>query len=169
MRDDQLQAFVSAARARTAVDTRRHRRWLQRQLDESQTFEGLCRSVADSGARVRLSVASGHTHSGRIVAAGADLLALAGDTDVVYIVMSAVVAVELLDASQPGAVPAGIRASTVADAVVELAELRETIVVGTSDGGVHRGRVAGIGHDVLWFDNGCHVRFAAITEVAAAS
>ncbi len=167
MRDEQLQAFVSAARAHVEADTRRRRRWLRRQLDEDQTFEEICRTMARSGVRVRVTVANGHRHSGRIVAAEPEVVAIASDAAVVYIATWALVALEPLTGSAGSDAPSAIAASTIDDVVLELGERHGAIVVGTHDGTVHRGRLAGVGRDLLWFDTGCHLRMAAITEVAA--
>lgn len=172
VRDEQLHAFLDAARARTAVDTRRRRRWLERQLEEDQTFATLCRAMLDAGARIELSVASGRTYTGVPVTAVPEFVAIATDDGhMVYIAAPALVGLRRLgdSADNPAAAPGRptpVRAATFDDVVIGLSACRSMLDVGTVDGSTHHGQVAGVGRDLLWFDDGRYLRLDAVTEVA---
>lgn len=175
MRDEQLHAFLNVARARTAVDTRRRRRWLEQQLDEDQTFAALCRTMVDAGARVEVSVASGRRYRGALVVAAPEFIALAiADGRLSYIAAPAVVGLRQLDGAGDGAVPPALapthrptplRAATFDDVLLGLCEWRGVIDVHTVDGATHHGRVTGVGRDLLWFDDGRYLRLDLVTEV----
>lgn len=166
MRDDQLHAFLGEARARTRIDARRRRRWLLRQLDEDRTFDEVWREAVDAGAPIDLVVAGGRTYRGIPAIAGGAVLAVSPSVGgIAYIATSAIVAVRVepvsARADRPGDV---VRAGTVADVIAVLAERHLDVSVGTA-GGVHHGRIAGVGRDLLWFADGLHVRMSAVTDV----
>lgn len=176
VRDDQLHTFLGDARAHAAVDTRRRRRWLARQLDEDRTFTETCLRAARDGVPVDVMVTSGRTHRGRLLAAPAGVVTVAGsDGGTVYITAAAVVAVRL----RPDATAAdhqfdehaaeAVTGGTLGDLVRELAERRATVWVGTVDGRVHRGRIDGVGRDVLRLAGGMHLRLDLVTEVTVAT
>ena len=183
MRDDQLHAFLGDARAHAAVDTRRRRRWLARQLDEDRTFEEVCARAARDGAAVDVLVTSGRTHRGRLLTAHTGVITVAGsDGGTAYITGAAVVGVRL----RPDATPAGqqrataaaqasaaaaaaVAGATLGDVVRELAGGHATVGVGTVDGRVHRGRIDGVGRDVLRLAGGMHLRLDMVTEVVTAT
>lgn len=171
MRDEQLHAFLNVARARTAVDTRRRRRWLERQLDEDQTFTGLCRTMMAADARVEMSVASGRRYRGTLVVAASEFVALAiDDGRLSYIAAPAIVGLRQLHATggatgRSTPAPTPMRAATFDDVVLGLCECRSLIDVRTIDGSSHHGRVAGVGRDLLWFDDGRYLRLDLVTEV----
>lgn len=166
MRDEQLHAFLDLARARTVVDARRRRRWLEQQLDEDKTFAAVCRGMADAGARVELSVASGHTYRGVVVVAAPEYVAIAtGDTRVAYVAAAAIVGLRHLGGTGGDDRPRVLRAATFDDVVHGLGEAHAMIAARTIDGTAHRGRLAGVGRDLLWFDDGRHLRLDLVTEV----
>lgn len=167
MRDEQLHAFLNGARARTAADTRRRRRWLEQQLHEDQTFAALCRTAAKAGERVELSVASGRVYRGALSFAGPEFVAMAADDGrVAYIATRALVGLRPLDGTADDRQPNLVRAATFDDVVLELSQCRDAIDVCTIDGNAHRGRVAGVGRDLLWFENGRYLRLDVVTEVS---
>jgi hypothetical protein len=165
MRDEHLHAFLNAARARTAVDTRQRRRWLTQQLDEDLTLAALCHALVDAHARVELSVASGRTYRGALTIARREYVAIADDDRAAYIAAPAIVGIRPLPGTTDGAAPRPLRAATFDDVVLRLSECSGAIDVCTIDGTAHRGRVAGVGRDLLWFDDGRYVRLDAVTEV----
>lgn len=166
MRDEQLHAFLNLARARTAVDARRRRRWLEQQLDEDQTFAAVCRGMADAGARVELSVASGRTYRGGVVVAAPEYVAVAtGDARVAYVAAVAIVGIRHLAGTVGGDRPTVLRAATFDDVVHGLGEHHAMIAACTIDGTAHRGQLAGVGRDLLWFDDGRYLRLDLVTEV----
>ena len=177
MWDDQLHAFLGDERAHAAVDARRRRRWLAHQLDEDRTFQEVCTGVAEARVPVDVLVTSGRTHRGRIMAARSGLITLAGAADgTTYIMADAIVGVRLRpdvtaadhQRVRPGermSTDAGV-AGTLGDVLRELAGRRTTVRVGTVDGRVHRGRIEGVGRDVLRLVGGINLRLDLVTEVS---
>lgn len=181
MRDDQLHMMISTARAHAAVDARRRRRWLRRQLDEDLTFAQICRQAVDAGDLVELMVAGGRRHRGHVVVTTDELVAVATDGGSAYITMASIVGVRALGwraADDPAAAPgpfaprptnAVVRAPTLHDLLFDLGEQQHPVTICTVDGRTHRGRVAGVGRDVVCLDDdGTYLRIAAISEVVAA-
>lgn len=179
MRDDQLHAFLGDARAHAALDTRRRRRWLARQLDEDRTFDDVCNRAARSRAAIDVLVTSGRTLRGRLLAAHAGVVSVAADGGTTYIMRDAIVGVRLRpDPATPDhqrATPAdlastaaaGVVGATLGDVVRELAERHTPVQVGTVDGRMHRGRIDGVGRDVLRLAGGVHLRLDLVTDVSA--
>lgn len=181
MRDDELHAFLGDARAHAAIDARRRRRWLAHQLDEDRTFQDICARATRDGAPVDVVVTSGRVHRGRVLAAHSGLVAVAGsDGGTAYIAGAAVVGVRLhpaatapahLQATATGpaqsTAAAAVVGATLGDVARELADDHALVGVGTIDGRVHRGRIDGVGRDVLRLDGGMHLRLDMVTEVIA--
>jgi len=171
VRDDQLHAFLGDARARAAGDARRRRHWLARQLEEDRTFAAVCSRAFEDARPVDVIVTTGRTHRGRLVAADAGIVAVAtADGGTVYIAPTAVVGLRPRPgarAKEPGQVPAVVTGATIADVVRELADGDARVEVGTTDGGVHRGRIDGVGRDVLRLTGGMHLRLDMVTEVSS--
>lgn len=173
MRDDQLHAFLGEARARAAVAARRRRHWLTRQLEEDRTFAAVCSRAFEDARPVDVIVTTGRTHRGRLVAADAGIVAVAtADGGTVYIAATAIVGLRPRPgaparAKEPGQVPAVVPGATIADVVRELSDWDARVEVGTTDGGVHRGRIDGVGRDVLRLTGGMHLRLDMVTEVSS--
>ncbi|HSJ46460.1 MAG TPA: hypothetical protein VK923_17420 [Euzebyales bacterium] len=181
VRDDELHVFLGDARAQAAVDMRRQRRWLVRQLDEDRTFEDVCARAMREGAPVDVLVASGRSHRGRVLAAHSGLVAVAvADGGTVYITGAAVVGVrvrpdataadhppETVPGHAPTTAPSAAVGATFSDVARELADGQALVGVGTVDGRLHRGRINGVGRDVLRLDDGMHLRLDMVTEVIA--
>lgn len=173
VRDDHLHAFVGDARAHAASDARRRRRWLARQLDEDRTFDDVCRRAAGDDAPVDVVVAGGRVHRGRLTAVGAALMTVAvADGGTAYISRDAVVGVRLRPPGAAGDRPAPSAASggdvadgSIGDVARELADRGADVRVGTAAGALHRGRIAGVGRDVLRFVDGLHLRLDVVIEV----
>jgi hypothetical protein len=178
VRDDQLHAFLGDARAHTAADARRRRRWLARQLDEDRTFEEVCSGAVQARAPVDVLVTSGRTHRGRIMAAQAGVVTVAcADGGTTYITGVAIVGVRLrpdvtaadhqrVTPAEGMPTDARVVGATLGDVLRELAERRMTVLVGTVDNRVHRGRIEGVGRDVLHLAGGMHLRLDLVTEVS---
>jgi hypothetical protein len=173
VKDEQLYAFVADARARNAADVRRRTRWLQHQLREDASFAELCRDLGSSGVPVELSLCDGRAHRGRLSGVGADVLGLQTmDGVTTYIAASAAVGIRAIavepaagdgDASSETAVQEG---QLFSDVLADLADLRVRVVAGTVPGRTYRGTLAGIGRDVVWFeDNQWYLRRDMITDV----
>lgn len=173
MRDDQLHAFLGDARAHAAVDGRRRRHWLARQLDEDRTFATVCTRALEDASPVDVVVTSGRTHRGRLVAADAGVVAVAtADGGTVYIAAAALLGVRLrpdATAGPPGVTRAPVGAfpgTTLGDVLRELADRDVRVEVCTIGGAVHRGRIDGVGRDVLRLAGGMHLRLDMVTEVS---
>ena len=172
VKDEQLYAFVADARARNAADIRRRTRWLQHQLREDALFVELCRDLGSSGAPVELTLSDGRTHRGRLAGVGADVVAVMTlDGSTVYIATSAAVGVRAI-AVAPSASSAEDHAVAVRDGQVfddvlaDLADLRLRVVVGTVPGRTYDGILAGVGRDIVWFDdNQWYLRSEMVTDV----
>jgi hypothetical protein len=191
VRDEQLYAFVADARARGAADLRRRTRWLHQQLRQDAGFVDVCRDLAMSGVPVEVSLADGRRHRGRLTGVGADTLAV-GTTDgaTMYVTTAAVAGLRAVtstpgrlgdgDGSEAGG-PAPLE-SHLTDGVIaggtlrdgqrfsdvlgDLADLRASVVAGTATQQTFCGVLAGVGRDVVWFDdNQWYVRLQAITDV----
>lgn len=182
MRDEQLYAFVADARAGAAASVRSRTRWLHEQLRADLSFAEICRDLSARAQPVEVTLAAGRTRRGTLVGTGHDVLALcapAGET--VYVALGAVVGVRALAPTAPESglqVPAaqghgawsGARSLGAslhfADVVADLAEERAPVLVGTA-AGVHRGVLAGMARDFIWFDGNAHcLRLDKITDVA---
>jgi hypothetical protein len=173
VRDDQLHAFLGDARAHAAVDGRRRRHWLARQLDEDRTFAAVCARALEGARPVDVVVTSGRTHRGRLVVADAGVVAVAtADGGTVYIAAAALVGVRLRpDATggPPRVAPAPVETvpgATLGDVLRELAARDVRVEVCTIGGVVHRGRIDGVGRDVLRLAGGMHLRLDLVTEVS---
>jgi hypothetical protein len=165
VRDDQLHAFVDDEVARRAVDARRRRRWLARQLDEDRTFEDVCRHATASQQAVDVHVDGGRVYRGIAREVGHRLIAVVTASDVAYITLDAVVGVRTGAASTLDADPVTtLRAASVTDVVGAFADRGAEVVVA---GGAlaHRGRLTGVGRDMVAFVDGTHVRLSSVTEV----
>lgn len=175
MRDEHLYAFVADARARTAAGVRRRTRWLQRQLREDTSFAALCRDLAAAAMPVEVTLADGRRRRGTVVGAEDGVVALRRGGDVTsYIATAAATAVRVLRVTdgQPAAgdPPAIHGGGTFADVLADIADRRDRVAVGTSCGRTYEGRLAGVGRDVVWFDdNGWYLRLETITDVTVGS
>jgi hypothetical protein len=173
VKDEQLYAFVADARARNAADIRRRTRWLQHQLREDASFADLCRDLGSSDVPVELSLCDGRSHRGRLSGVGADVLGLQTmDGVITYIAAAAAVGIRAI-AVEPGAGDGAGSSDTAvqdgqffSDVLADLADLRARVVAGTTPGRTYRGTLAGIGRDVVWFeDNQWYLRREMITDV----
>ena len=118
-------------------------------------------------------VTSGRTHRGRLVSADAGIVAVAtADGGIVYIAAAALVGVRLrpdATAGPPQVAPArdvAFPGAMLGDVLRELADRDARVEVCTTDGGVHRGRIDGVGRDVLRLAGGMHLRLDMVTEVS---
>lgn len=173
VRDDHLHAFLGDARADSAIGTRRRRRWLSRQLDEERTFADVCADLAAARAPVDVMVANGRRHRGRLVVAHAEVVVVDRADGMAYIAATAVTGVRVRtvdvrtpeDAERSTTRPPPIPAGVLDDVLHELAAGRARIEAATVDGGVHRGRIEGVGRDLLRLSGGIHLRLSTLTEV----
>lgn len=174
MDDEHLYAFVADARARNAAEVRRRTRWLAQQLREDATFTDLCRELGSSTAVVEVSLSDGRGHRGHLTGSGTDVVALlTTDGTTAYIVGAAVVGIRVI-----GVDPAPAHEKTrdvvhehqwFSDVLADLAETRARVVVGTVAGRTYRGSIAGVGRDMVWFeDSQCYLRLQMITDVMVA-
>ncbi|HSK98671.1 MAG TPA: hypothetical protein VK891_18735 [Euzebyales bacterium] len=192
MRDEQLYAFVADARARGAADLRRRTRWLHQQLRQDAAFVELCRDLGASGVTVEVSLCDGRQHRGRLAGAGADALAVAtADDTTAYIATSAIIGLRVVapppeqhgrpaesaalrrdeDRSEGGDPLTGAAVmirddQRFSDVLGDIADLRARVVVGTAAQQTFCGVLAGVGRDVVWFDdNQWYLRLPTITDV----
>jgi hypothetical protein len=175
VREDQLHAFLGDARARATVESRRHRHWLARQLGEDRTFVDVCAQIHAGGAVADVTLAGGRTHRGRIVLSTRDVLGIVTMTGATaHVATTAVVGVRAHPpdadraADPPGREPADawyVDVTSLDDVVRQLAERRAFVELRTVGGSRHRGRLDGVGHDVLWLAGGLHVPLRTVTEV----
>jgi hypothetical protein len=173
VKDEQLYAFVADARARNAADVRRRTRWLQHQLREDASFADLCRDLGSSGVPVELSLADGRSCRGRLSGVGVDVLGLKTmDGATAYIAASAAVgiraiAVEPVAGDGPaGDDPAVQEGQFFNEVLADLADLRVRVIAGTMPGRTYCGTLAGVGRDVVWFeDNQWYLRREMVTDV----
>jgi hypothetical protein len=193
VRDEQLYAFVADARARGAADLRRRTRWLHQQLRQDAAFVELCRDLGASGVTVEVSLSDGRHHRGRLAGAGADALAVVTTDDAtVYIATAAIIGLRAVASTpdqqrvpeEPGAAPerdaeqsrpgdplmvgAGMirDQQRFSDVLGDIADLRARVVVGTVAQQTFCGVLAGVGRDVVWFDdNQWYLRLPTITDV----
>lgn len=173
MDDEQLYAFVADARARVANESRRRTRWLQRQLQEEASFSDVCSALTSSSREVEMSLVPGRRIRGWVTSVGHDFVQLrAADGTTTLLAAAAIVGVRIVSTELPqqqqdllpGLPQAGGRFS---DALASLAERRCRVIVGThSADDVYRGRLAGVGMDVVWFEATTgYIRVAMITDV----
>jgi hypothetical protein len=173
VKDEQLYAFVADARARNAADVRRRTRWLQHQLREDASFVGLCRDLGSSDVPVELTLCDGRTHRGRLSGAGSDVVAVVtSDGSTVYIATSAAVGIRAVAVAESaeGAVAgddvAVHEGQMFNDVLADLAYLRVRVIAGTVPGRTYSGTLAGIGQDIVWFDdNQWYLRCEMVTDV----
>jgi hypothetical protein len=171
--DEQLYAFVADARARSAADVRRRTRWLQHQLREDASFAGLCRDLGSSDVPVELAMSDGRVHRGRLSGVGAGVIAvLTMDGATAYIATASAVGIRAIttepvaaDGSAADAV-AVQEAQRFSDVLADLADLRARVIAGTTARRTYHGTLAGVGRDVVWFDdNQWYLRLEMITDV----
>lgn len=173
VKDEQLYAFVADARARNAADVRRRTRWLQHQLREDASFADLCRDLGSSGVPVELSLSDGRSHRGRVSGVGVDVLGVGTmDGATAYIATSAavgirVIAIDPLAAERDSGDDVAVREGQFFnDVLAELADLRVRVIAGTVLGRTYSGTLAGVGRDVVWFeDNQWYLRREMVTDV----
>lgn len=173
MRDEHLYAFVADTRARSAAGVRRRTRWLRQQLRADMSFDALCRDLTAAAATVEVFLTSGRRCRGRVTGVGADVLALrAVGAATTYVATRAVVGVRSLstrdlDDSTDTAPP--VRDTQLfVDVLADLADHRDRVEVGTVAPTTHRGTLAGVARDFIWFDdNARYLRLETITDVTA--
>lgn len=169
VRDDQLRAFLGDARADAAVERRRRRHWLARQLDEDRTFDDVCVRALDDAYPVDVAVTSGRTHRGRLVAVDTGVLVVAGAGGVTaYVARPAVVGVRVRPPATAGDRTRGaveVAGATIGDVVRGCAERGVRVELGTADGRVCRGRIDAVGRDVVRLSGGMHLRLDMVIEV----
>lgn len=174
MEDEHLYAFVADARAQNAADVRRRTRWLAHQLREDATFGDLCRDLGSSTAVVEVPLSDGRSHRGRLAGSGADVVALLTvDGVTVYIVAAAAVGIRIVGTdAAPGrtrAPDAVYEHQWLSDVLADLAGARARVIVGTVARRMYRGTLAGVGRDMVWFeDTQCYLRLQMITDVMVA-
>jgi small nuclear ribonucleoprotein (snRNP)-like protein len=181
--DEHLYAFVADARARSAADVRRRTRWLAHQLREDATFADLCRDLGPCTAVVEVPLSDGRSHRGRLTGFGADVVELLTvDGGTVYIVAAATVGIRIVGTDpslgHDEASDHAFRAQTrevvdehqwFSDVLADLAGARARVVVGTVARRMYRGTLAGVGRDMVWFeDTQCYLRLQMITDVMVA-
>lgn len=150
MHDEQLHALIGATRADGAVDIRRRGRWLQRQLQEEQTFLGAARTLVAGGATVEVWTVGGRTHRGALLAAD-EVVVVATDAGIAHVKACAVVGLRPVGgvSAHAGRDGGGVRGGHFVDVLAELAERRAPVALCGDDGQIHRGVVEAVGRDVV--------------------
>ena len=151
---DDIERWVADARAEEAAGERVRERWLRQQAEEAGTFAGVLVDLAEGVATVAVTVTSGRRHLGRIVAVGADFVALRGENG--RLVLLALAAVARVRPAPPGRRVAGeAREVTGAPPDVTLADVLAQAVDGRPRLSVHLagdslvGELRAVGADVL--------------------
>lgn len=175
--EDPYVGLTDAARLAEAVRARSDERWLRQQAVESATFAGVARDLAERGDWVTVHSTTGRSHHGALVGVGPDHLAVRSTTgQTTYAALDAVVGLRPDPTAGPR-VGTGDR-EPVTDRLLpevlalEAAERPRALVVPRGTGEVLRGRVHGVGDDVLTLDvddsgrAAVFVRLSAIAEVA---
>ena len=73
---DDIERWVADARADEAARERVRERWLRQQAEEDASFAGVLVDMAERAVTVTVVAVSGRRHQGRVVAVGADFVAL---------------------------------------------------------------------------------------------
>jgi len=76
---DGLDDWLADAQAREAADERIRERWLRQQAADEAAFAGLLADLAERGETCVLTTAGARLHRGRVVAVGADFVAVRAD------------------------------------------------------------------------------------------
>jgi hypothetical protein len=133
--DEQLHALIGATRADGAVDIRRRGRWLQRQLQEEQTFVDAARTLVAGNATVEVWTAGGRTHRGALLAADA-MVVVATDAGIAHVAVGAVVGLRPVGSvsTHAGRDGVGVRGGHLVDVLTDLAEHRVPVALCGDDG-----------------------------------
>lgn len=151
-RDPHLE-LLDDARHSNAVAERARERGLRQRDAEAATFVGLVRDLLESGETVTVVTAGERRHTGRVVDVARDHLVVDGPQGRTLLCHDAVAQVRPRPGSGSG-VAAGDRGAvtdrTLLEALSWLADERPTVVVaGRSRAEPLRGRLVGIGEDLL--------------------
>lgn len=159
--------FLADARTAESARSRSREHWLRRQAEESATFAGTIRALAERGAEVEVSLGGSSVISGRLTAAGRDLIEVDGASGPTWVAVSRI---ETL--TSPGATVASddreleggrSMAGLLAGLAADRAEVE--ILVG---GRWLIARLAGAGSDIVTLRTGTEMEFVAVGVVAAA-
>ena len=76
-----VERWAAEVRARDAADARVRERWLRRSAEDEAAFAGVLLDLAERGVTAVVTTSSGRRHPGRVVAVGADFVAVRTDGD----------------------------------------------------------------------------------------
>jgi len=175
---DDIERWVADARADEAAGERVRERWLRQQAEEAGTFAGVLVDLAESSATVAVTVTAGRRYLGRIVAVGADFVALRGENG--RLVLLTLAAVAQVRPAPPGRRVAGeareVTAAPPPD--VTLADVLAQAVDGRPRLSVHlagdslAGELRAVGADVLsvsvdgQVSRLAYARLASVSEIS---
>jgi len=174
---DDIERWVADARAEEAAGERVRERWLRQQAEEGGTFAGVLVDLAERGATVTMTVTGGRRHLGRIVAVGADFVALRGDGGpLVLVALAAVARVRpapperrVTGDDRPGPEPPA--EVTLADVLAQAVEGRPRLSLYLGDDHLV-GDLRAVGADVLsvsvdgQFSGLAYARLASVSEIS---
>jgi hypothetical protein len=145
-----LNTWIAEGLVDAAASERARQRWLERQATEDATLLGVLIDLAERSRPVAVRSSGGRTARGRVVALGADFVAVReerlGD---VLIPTRAIATVRAApgDVSTVGNRPASL-VVVLAEALLELAADRPTVLLSAANE-EHRGNLRSVGRDVL--------------------
>jgi hypothetical protein len=156
-----------------AIDARNAERELRQQAAEMATFAGTMRNLAEARRGVTVRSGSGRGYQGVLVAVAIDhIVVQAGDARTVYIALEQVTAIQV-DPSVKVGLAAGERDAaqdrTLDEVLANVVGGRPTVVIVTrGDGEANRGRLIGVGEDVvsLRLDGTGGVRYLPATALS---
>ena len=170
---DGLDDWLADAQAREAADERIRERWLRQQAADEAAFAGLLADLAEGGETCVLTTAGARLHRGRVVAVGADFVAVRADggrTTVVALHSVAVVRPEGERPIVPSAAPDQPPGLTLAGLLARAVADRPRVQVQLRDGDALVGELRSMGVDVVTLapDTGgpAYVRLASISEIS---
>lgn len=148
---DEADRFAARERVRAAVGSRRRERWRRDRAAEDATIPSALRGAVGEHARVLLS--SGGSASGRVVAVGADHVALhsprrAQRSRPAATAWAPFDAIEAVEVAAPVATDSGSAGATLAEVLEELRGEELPVVVTLRSGRVVTGAVVAVGECV---------------------
>ena len=147
-----LSAWLSDGRVDEAAAARVRRRWLERQAAEDATLTGLLIDLAERSGPVAVRSAGGRTARGRVVAVGADFVAVRESRLGDVLIPRRAVATVRGAPGEPPATATGDRPVSLmivlAEALIEIAAERPSVLVAAA-GDEIRGDLHAAGRDVV--------------------